>query len=654
MISATGRESAQGGDAAIEGKEPVYGNGFPITDQTLRKYTETYEYDSAGNFVTMNHVVNGDTVNTWTRGYECHPDSNRLRYTWRGSNRTGTQIEYLYDPHGNMRNLVRTTPEFYLRWDYRDMIANINLGGGGWAYYQYDAGKQRTRKYIKRNGDIEERIYLGGYELYRRKRAGRVVEEIESIHLFEGEQRVLLVDDVTIPNTASDPRPDGLIVQKQTLFRYQYSNHLGSACLELDHQAGIISCEEYHPYGTSAYRAVKSRIEAPPKRYRYTGMERDEESGLSYHGARYYAPWLGRWASCDPLKMLNLYMYSLNCPIRFYDLDGQVPRCEGMSACNFDPKNIDDWKRQQELITQKFGGNWWGLPDSTQEEWKSRFADQVAEEKYAVAGPQGWKENVVVTVGNAFNRLRQTKVGVATGKAIDWTEEQVEVQTKSFDRAAGEAVSTGMLAADNRPLNPVNAYIAHNTFINAQNTVGPAIRGGVGAGVMVVMTAGDAKAGAELVDLVYAGVKRAGLKALRGGVWRRLGLEFEDVGMKGLRRTLKSKYLNYMDEQRDLVRVAKKAGEKFRALPEAVITNAEGDIIAIFDAKIGDISFEQGRVYIDNLVNPKTKKATGVLYYISPDGARPIPKALQKYADNMHVKIERLEVPWAPNYVPQK
>ncbi|NJO55374.1 MAG: hypothetical protein HC834_02345, partial [Rhodospirillales bacterium] len=51
----------------------------------------------------------------------------------------------------------------------------------------------------------------------------------------------------------------------------------------------------YHPYGTSAYRAVDSSIDVSPKWYRYTGMERDEETSLEYHSARYYAPWLGRW-----------------------------------------------------------------------------------------------------------------------------------------------------------------------------------------------------------------------------------------------------------------------------------------------------------------------------------------------------------------------
>jgi hypothetical protein len=31
------------------------------------------------------------------------------------------------------------------------------------------------------------------------------------------------------------------------VFRYQYSNHLGSVGLELDEDANIISYEEYHP-----------------------------------------------------------------------------------------------------------------------------------------------------------------------------------------------------------------------------------------------------------------------------------------------------------------------------------------------------------------------------------------------------------------------
>ncbi|MEK7763142.1 MAG: RHS repeat-associated core domain-containing protein, partial [Nitrospirota bacterium] len=248
---------------------------------------------------------------------------------------------YGYDIHGNMLNLANVAPGQHLQWDHRDMIKSLDLVGGGITHYQYDSGKQRTRKYLKRavtNPDGSkrwvrhwERIYLGGHELYRRYNGNgtTVVEEIESHHLFEGEQHVLLVDDVITASGMANPRPDGLSVQAQTLFRYQYGNHLGSACLELDDQAEIISYEEYHSYGTAAYRAMKSGIGAPPKRYQYTGKERDEESGLYYHGARYYAPWLVRWTNCDPagtLDGLNLYSYIRANPLRYVDATGNYSK----------------------------------------------------------------------------------------------------------------------------------------------------------------------------------------------------------------------------------------------------------------------------------------------------------------------------------------
>ena len=73
--------------------------------------------------------------------------------------------------------------------------------------YNYDASKQRTRKRIEHEGDLtEERLYLGGMEVYRRWRGDDPVEEIETHHLFVEDQRVLLVEDVwprRAPSSAS-------------------------------------------------------------------------------------------------------------------------------------------------------------------------------------------------------------------------------------------------------------------------------------------------------------------------------------------------------------------------------------------------------------------------------------------------------------------
>lgn len=317
LIKAQGRESKTLSAAPGQFEQKPIGIDFPVTNKTLRIYTQNYTYDEVGNIKQMNHVANGGS---WTRHYEFAEESNRLLSTWIGNNRQDA-ISYNYDTHGSMLNLTKDTDKQPIYWDHRDMIHKAKLNNGGWAYYNYDTEIQRTRKYIEdKDGKIEERIYLDGMELYRRWKGETLLEEIETHHLFVDEQRVLMVEDVI--STDNNNLSIGI------LYRYQYSNHLGSVALELDEGAKIISYEEYHPYGTSAYRAKNNGVEASPKRYRYTGMERDDETGLNYHGARYYAAWLGRWISADPAGLvdgLNLYKYARNQPIKWQDVSGTEP-----------------------------------------------------------------------------------------------------------------------------------------------------------------------------------------------------------------------------------------------------------------------------------------------------------------------------------------
>ena len=73
---------------------------------------------------------------------------------------------------------------------------------------------------------------------------------------------------------------------------------------------------------------MDSSIAANGKRYRYTGKERDEETGLYYHGARYYACWLGRWTASDPIGIsggINLYEYAASSPAVLSDPTGNAP-----------------------------------------------------------------------------------------------------------------------------------------------------------------------------------------------------------------------------------------------------------------------------------------------------------------------------------------
>ncbi|MBL7706324.1 MAG: RHS repeat-associated core domain-containing protein [Taibaiella sp.] len=144
-----------------------------------------------------------------------------------------------------------------------------------------------------------------------------LVLERQTVHISDDAGRIAMLEKRTI----------GTDDAEEVLTRYVYSNHLQSASLELDEEADIISYEEYHPYGTTAFQAKNASINAVAKRYRYTGKERDEESGLYYHGARYYIPWLCRWTAIDPLESkyagMSPYNYCENNPIKNIDDDGR-------------------------------------------------------------------------------------------------------------------------------------------------------------------------------------------------------------------------------------------------------------------------------------------------------------------------------------------
>jgi RHS repeat-associated protein len=131
---------------------------------------------------------------------------------------------------------------------------------------------------------------------------------------MDDKQRIALIETRT-------QGTDGSPVQ---LMRYQLGNHIGSASLEEDDAGQIISYEEYYPYGSTSYQAVRSQSQTP-KRHQHRAKERDDETRLYYYGRRYYASWIGRWASADPASIrdgTNLYVFTRANPIVFIDRDG--------------------------------------------------------------------------------------------------------------------------------------------------------------------------------------------------------------------------------------------------------------------------------------------------------------------------------------------
>lgn len=290
----------------------------PNSPVQLRNYTQKYFYDGTGNILKMQHIAAGTA--SWTRTYQYNATNNQLIKT----SVSGASYLYSYNAHGSMLTMPQIA---VMDWNFREELQHANLGGGGDAYYVYDSSGQRIRKVIALQGNkTQERIYLGAVEIYRERTGGTITLERSTLHIMDDKKRISMVDSRTKGNDGSPAQ----------LIRYQYSDHLGSAALELDDAAKIISYEEYHPFGTTAYQATDASRQVPAKRYRYTGMERDEETGLNYHTARYYIPWLGRWSATDPAGIrdgLNIYAYVRNNPVKTTDTAGT----EGSTLICVDP-----------------------------------------------------------------------------------------------------------------------------------------------------------------------------------------------------------------------------------------------------------------------------------------------------------------------------
>jgi hypothetical protein len=279
LVAATGREHlGQLGDPVPPDPYDTGATGLdaPGDGQAMGRYQETYSYDAVGNIVSIRHTGSDAAHPGWTRTYT-YGTGNRLDATVVGA---GPAEPCTYDAHGSMTSMPHLP---LMQWDHADRLRAaaqqvVNAGLPETTWYGYDSAGQRARWVTLRSAAPGtqpsrkcERIYLGAFEVYREyDGAGAVTLERLSLSVLDGTKRIALAERRTI---GADGSPELLV-------RYQFGNHLGSATLELDADGRVISYEEYHPYGSTSYQAVDKALRAAAKRYRFTGMERDESTGL--------------------------------------------------------------------------------------------------------------------------------------------------------------------------------------------------------------------------------------------------------------------------------------------------------------------------------------------------------------------------------------
>ena len=407
LKEATGRESKAIGSNATTHKDILQTQNIPANSNEIRNYTQYYAYDSVGNIETVQHVAD---LGSWTRTYSYEDDNNRLK----GDTIGGATNIYTYNQHGSMtkRGHLRG-----LHWDYKDQLIHTKISGQQDLYCTYDTSRQRVRKIYKTANNIKERIYLGDYEIYRLRSANgaTINQQIDTLHIMDDQQRICLIET-----------EDG----NTPLTRYQLNNHLGSACMELSETAEVISYEEYHPYGSSSYRAQKNRLDGNPKRYRYSGKEQDESTGLHYYGARYYSSWLGRWCSADPAGLVdggNLYGFVLGNPVRFIDENAKELTDFQKKIMRIVERDKRPQAKKAERLKTKLAENYY-----ESEEQAQQAATQAGNELYALKEVGFWESlNPFVAVPNKYREV-SARTRLAKAKH-DLT--PVEHRTGSFSYA---------------------------------------------------------------------------------------------------------------------------------------------------------------------------------------------------------------------------
>ena len=142
--------------------------------------------------------------------------------------------------------------------------------------------------------------------------------------------------------------------QAQTV-TYFHNDAAGTPLLATNAAGAVVWKDHYLPYG---HRQVGDAASTDNK-LGYAGKAYEPQTQLSYMGARYYMPVLGRFTGIDPVEMvpeqphsLNRYAYANNNPYKYVDPDGKA------AETVWDAFNIA--LGFQSLVSNLRAGNWSG------------------------------------------------------------------------------------------------------------------------------------------------------------------------------------------------------------------------------------------------------------------------------------------------------
>jgi len=213
-----------------------------------------------------------------------------------------------------------------------DAAGNLTSTPGGETSLSYDYDSENKQVAFRRGQSTEATYTYDGDGRRVRKVTGVGTGSVTTVFVYDAAGQ--LVAEYS----------DGVQPASTGGTSYLTQDHLGSTRVVTGQDKAVKSRHDFLPFGqelkadlVSSERSAnqKYEVELQPKgvRQKFTGKERDGETGLDYFGARYYSTSLGRFTSVDPIMMkrirmldpqrINLYGYVRNNPIKYLDPTGE-------------------------------------------------------------------------------------------------------------------------------------------------------------------------------------------------------------------------------------------------------------------------------------------------------------------------------------------